>query len=159
MTTDNIIQIIGTIISAGLWLLTYLNFRNICKQNDNMVKTTNTETIYKIIQSHQNIFLSLLQNDEYIKLVSNDGDIEKRESEIIGTLLVNHCSVVFDYAKNKLIDEDTFLGMENDIAQIFKWNVVKNRWNDIQQYYSSDFQDFIENVSEKGRRNTLSSKK
>lgn len=148
-----IISVLALIINTALWITAYLNLKAINKQSTKMYDTMQSEAIYNIVQSHQTVYLNIIQNEKFIKLITDDVDIEI--SNTIGTLMINHCWSVYSYASKGFINDSTFLGMENDIAEIFEIPMVHARWMRVKRYYSKEFQNFIENVTEKGQRLTL----
>lgn len=151
------IAIISVIINTGLWIIALKNIVIAHKENVKHDKNLNSESIYNIVQSHQNIYLTILQNKKYMEMLNtNDGEEEARN--ILSTVIINHCWAVYCYAKNELLDSDTFLGMENDIAEIFELPLIEWRWKRVKKYYSIDFQEFISHVSENGRRPNITGK-
>lgn len=152
-----IIAAISVVINTGLWIVALKNMSIAHKENIKHDKNLNSESVYNITQSHQNIYLTILQNEKYMEMLNtNTGDKEARN--ILSTVIINHCWAVYCYAKNGLLDSDTFLGMENDISEIFELPLIEWRWKSVRKYYSIDFQDFISEVSENGRRPNIAKK-
>lgn len=145
-------QGIGIVISASLWIVGFKNLKELKNQNNQLLRQNKAETMQKIIDAHRSIYLTILSDRELTSYTCRGNtDVQGRTSEIIGTLFINHFSTVYLYAKNRLIDNDTWIGMQNDIAQAFKWDLVKNRWNNIKNTHPQEFQDLIEQLTERGR--------
>lgn len=148
-----IVMFVGLVFSLLLWLTTRRSLKEIHRQNENIARSIRIDTIHKITQSHQNIFLSLLNNPVLASELTKGMAVgEKFIGQMIGTALINHCSAVHLFALQQTLDSDDWIGIQNDIADLFSWPVVRERWPEIRTFYSKKFQNFIETVVIKGRR-------
>ncbi len=148
---SNILSIFAIIISVIVLFIHILSLRQTKRQNNNNVSSLQSEAMMNITASHKSLFLDLIKDDTLIKIISPDANIELYRKKMVGTLLINHCNSIFTYATKALIEGDDWKGLQNDILDFFTWTVVKDRWPEIRKFYSLEFQDFIDNLTIKGR--------
>ena len=140
------IMLVGLVLSLLLWLTTRRSLREIHKQNENIARSIRIDTIHKITQSHQNIFLSILGSSVLkTELTKGMAGGDKFIGQMIGTVLINHCAAVHSFAIQQTLEPDDWIGIQNDIADLFSWPEIRT-------FYSKKFQNFIETVVIKGRR-------
>lgn len=150
---SSVVAAIGVILSLLLWLTMVRSLKQIRRQNDNLTRSIRNDAIHRITLSHQNIFLSILSDAKLrSSLAKGLSSPRKFQQQMIGTLLINHCAAVHEYAVQQSLDPDDWLGMQNDIVDLFSWPVVRERWPQIRAFYSRDFQGFIDTLVVKGRR-------
>lgn len=149
-----IISILALLANILLWVVGLRSFKQSKRQNDNQVSSMKTNATAQIVQDHRSLFLELLKDDKLITILANGRPIDEYRREMVGTILINHCNEIFTYASKSLIEEDDWNGLQNDIADFFTWPVVKDRWIQIRIYYSVEFQEFIDNLTIKGRGTT-----
>lgn len=154
-----IISILALVSNILLWIVGFITFKQNKRQVDNQVGAMQSDAMAQITQEHQQLFIELLKDDNFVKILSNDRDIDTYRSEMIGTILINHCNMIFTYANKSLIETDDWNGLQNDILDFFTWPVVQSRWTKIRSYYSVDFQNFIDNLIQRGRMSSIPSGK
>jgi len=142
-----IIMFFGLILSLLLWLTTRRSLKEIHMQNENIARSIRIDTIHKITQSHQNIFLTILSNSNLLSELKKSFAIEEKFiGQMVGTILINHCAAVHLFAMHQTLDPGDWVGIQNDIADLFSWPVVIERWPEIRSFYSKEFQDFIDTI-------------
>lgn len=154
-----IISILALISNVLLWVVGFITFKQNKRQVDNQVGAMQSDAMAQITQEHQQLFIALLQDENFVRILANDHDIDTYRSEMIGTILINHCNMIFTYANKSLIEADDWLGLQNDILDFFSWPVVQNRWLKIRPFYSLEFQTFIDNLIQHGRMSSVPNSK
>lgn len=150
---SSIFMAIGLVFSLLLWRTTVHSLQEIRRQNDNIARSIKTDIIHKITTSHQNIFLAILSNSELASALTGEKQLpDGFLKEMLGTLLINHCAAVHLCGTQQTLEAGDWLGMQNDIADLFSWPIVKKRWPQIRPFYSREFQDFIDTVVVRGER-------
>ena len=147
METPNIISIIISVLALVISLFSHLAQR---KRNANLDRELKVNAHKDILVSHRELYLEILKNKELATHVANPEDVTLFQKKMLGTILINHCEIIFETAKNKLVSDNDWEGLQNDIKDFFTWKIVKNRWVNNRQFYSQDFQNFIDNLTQKG---------
>ena len=149
-----LITSLSVVVNILLWIITFNTLKEIRRQNINICNSLKSDTVNKIHLSHQNIFSLILNNNELVQLfnkLNNTNDNETKEN-IIATLLFNHTRTMFTFYEKGFLDNDDWTGMQNDIKDfIMKLPIVKCRWNEIKNFYTEEYQDFIDKLVDKGR--------
>ena len=145
--------LIGSLTSILLWLVTRSTLKEIKKQNNAFARSLESETISKIMNSHQTIFLNVLNNENLKpKFIGYSDDSSKFDEAIIGTLLINHFSMIYNFSQKGFLSEDDWCGLQMDISDAFSsLPIVRTRWVEIKKFYSIDFQEFIKKLTDHGR--------
>lgn len=146
-----IISVFALIANILLWVVGIWTYKQNKRQTNNQVGAKQSEAMAQITQEHQALFLELLKDDKFTKLIANGKTVDDCRREMVGTILINHCNSIYTYASKNLIESDDWLGLQNDIADFFTWEVVKDRWVQVRKFYSTEFQDFIDKLTVKGR--------
>ncbi|MDR2125651.1 MAG: hypothetical protein LBP63_02310 [Prevotellaceae bacterium] len=156
MGTEIIIALIALVVSGFSLYLTFYSFRQQKRQNDNFVRELRVNANRDIIDSHRDLFFEILKDEYFVsKVAPNSNEIEQFKTEMLGTILINHCEHIYKTAKNNLFSNDDWIGIQNDIEDFFNWSIVKTRWQSNRKFYSEDFQTFIDNIAVKGRQTKL----
>lgn len=163
MSTSDIIQIaisalaaVGIVLNLLLWITTRASLREIQKQNDAFMRSVKNDTISKITASHQSLFLGIIGNPKLLKVLSKGlGPVEVFSENMVATLIINHCAAVHLYALQNTLEPEDWLGIQNDLEDLFSWPIVKERWPQIRTFYSKEFQDLIDIITVKGRRMSM----
>ena len=146
-----LISICLFICNILLWVTTYFTLKEIRRQNNNIKISIKADAFKNITEAHRNIFINILNKPELSKIMSGNNDVEGFSKQMIASLLINHCSNVHLFFQKNLIDKDDFIGMQNDILDLFNWPIVKERWPEIRAFYSLQFQELIDNLLIRGR--------
>jgi hypothetical protein len=155
-----IIALIALSISVISLVMSFFSFYQQKRQNDNFVRELRVNANKDINDSHRDLFFEVLKDQDFIARVApNPNAIEQFKTEMLGTILINHCEQIFRTAKNNLFSSDDWVGLQNDIEDFFNWNVVKTRWQSNRRFYSEDFQNFVDNMTIRGRRTNIQDEK
>lgn len=156
MEQELIISLIALLISLISLLIALFSFYQQKRQNDNFVRELRVNANKDIIASHRDLFFEVLKDKDFVaKVAPNPEAVEQFKTEMLGTILINHCEQIYRTAKNNFFSSDDWEGLQNDIEDFFSWNVVKNRWQSIRRFYSEDFQNYVDNLTIKGRRTNI----
>lgn len=153
-----VISILALIANVLLWVVGLRSFFQNKRQNDNQVGSMQSDAMMQITQEHRSLFIELLKDDKLVEILSNGKNIGEYRREMIGTILINHCNMIFTYASKSLIESDDWKGLQNDIAEFFTWPAVSDRWTVIRSYYSVEFQTFVDNLTIRGRSSATTAK-
>lgn len=148
METPIIISIIISSLALVVSLFSYFVQK---KQNENSDKELKVKAFKDILNSHRELYFEILKNDEFASKVADSGDVALFKKNMLGTILINHCQIIFETAKNKLVSDDDWVGLQNDIKDFFTWSIVRDRWVNNRQFYPRDFQRFVDNLTKDGR--------
>jgi len=130
------------------------------RQNDNFARELRVNANKDIIASHRDLFFEVLKDKDFVARVAPDPNaVEQFKTEMLGTILINHCEQIYRTAKNNFFTDDDWQGLQNDIEDFFSWNIVKTRWQSNRRFYSLDFQDYVDGLITKGRRTIIDEKK
>lgn len=160
MEQELIISLIALLISLISLLMSFFSFYQQKRQNDNFVRELRVNANKDIIASHRDLFFEVLKDKDFVaKVAPNPDAVEQFKTEMLGTILINHCEQIYRTAKNSFFSSDDWEGLQNDIEDFFSWDVVKTRWQSIRRFYSGDFQDYVDNLTIKGRRTNIQDEK
>lgn len=152
--------VIALIISLISLVMSFFSLYQQKRQNDNFVRELRVNANKDINVSHRDLFFEILKDKDFITRVApNSSAVEQFKTEMLGTILINHCEQIYRTAKNNLFNSDDWVGLQNDIEDFFSWNIVKTRWQSNRRFYSEDFQNFVDNMTIKGRRINIKEKK
>lgn len=130
------------------------------RQNDNFARELRVNANKDIIASHRDLFFEILKDKDFVARVAPDSNaVEQFKTEMLGTILINHCEQIYRTAKNNFFTDDDWQGLQNDIEDFFSWNIVKTRWQSNRRFYSVDFQDYVDGLITKGRRTIIDEKR
>lgn len=159
--TETVISIISIVIaglslvvSAILLLFNRLTLKEVKKQNERVARSIESDTISKIATSQQTILFKVLSDDpanvkEVLKGFAKTG-LER--NAVYGTIMLNHLNMVYTFRKKGFLGNDEWVGLQNDIRDSFsKMSNLSKRWSEIKTTYSTDFQNFIDNLVNYGR--------
>lgn len=154
-----IISIVAILISVIALCVNIFILLQSIRTNNNNVSSMKADANMSIIKAHRELFAMIVQNDELLKIISsNNVTVDEARRRYIGTMLINHCESIYTYAQNRYISNDDWCGTQNDIREMFSWEVVINRWKEIRGYYTIDFQNFIDSLVINGRMDVLNKK-
>lgn len=162
--TETVIAIIGIVISTCslvvstiLLLVNRATLKEVKKQNNRVVKSIESDTISKIASSQQNILFQMIAADTEASKSALNGFTKSGEVQysIYGTIMLNHLNMVYTYRKKGFLGDDEWIGLQNDIKDSFaQMPLLKERWEEVKTTYSQGFQDFIEQLVNRGRLDT-----
>lgn len=147
------ISIIAAIISLSLLLLNRETLKEIKKENLRVKHSIESDAISKIVSSQQNILFNILGNEniEVTKALSGfsrDDNI----ANVYATIYINHFHMIFVFHSKEFLGKDEWIGLQNDIKYSFEnITIIKKRWGDIKNTYSTEFQQFVNRLTEEGR--------
>lgn len=151
---SNLISVIAVILSIITLIIHLKSLKQYKRQNNNAIDSLQSDAMMNITQAHKTLFLDLLKDDTLTKIICPDGNVEKYREKMVGTLLINHCNSIFTYATKALIEDDDWKGLQNDIFDFFTWPVVSCRWPEIRRFYSLEFQEFVDDLTIRGRNDS-----
>jgi len=148
-----LISVIAAVISLSLLLLNKKTLDEIKKENTRMTRSIESDTISKIVSSQQNMLFNILNNPRSevtgaLTGFSRDNDLVN----VYATIYINHFHMVFVFYNKGFLGKDEWIGLQNDIKYSFdNITIIKKRWANIKNTYSTDFQHFINRLTEEGR--------
>lgn len=155
-----IISLFALIISSISLLLSLSSVLQQKRQNENFARELRVNANKDIIVSHRDLFFEILKDNDFASRVAPDpSKVEQFKTEMLGTILINHCEHIFKTAKNNLVNADDWEGIQNDIQDFFTWGIVKNRWEKNRSFYSEEFQKFIDRITKQGRKTNITEEK
>jgi hypothetical protein len=64
----------------------------------------------------------------------------------LGTFLVNQAAQIFRFYEAGGLDESTWLGVMEDIRDMFTWPIVRERWEAVRPFHTPSFREFIDHL-------------
>ena len=97
------------------------------------------------LDAHREIWLPIVSNPELAQLleVEEPDDHNRVACDFLGTILVNHCSRIFDNYRANIYDATELDAFKRDARHLFSYPLVKWRWKEVAKYHSTPFNDFI----------------
>lgn len=144
-----------TIITLLLWLSTrkavQLNARMVEQlviQVNHQIALSHTASEHNIIDSHRELFLSVLQDENLLKIFADDAKLapENIRKNILGTFLINHCATIFYYHANKVVSDATTENFVRDAKDLFDLPFLRKRWVEVKEFHSKAFRTFVDDV-------------
>lgn len=160
METSLIISLIAIFISTISLVMSFFSFLQQKRQNNNFVRELRVNANKDIMSSHRDLFFEIIKDNDFVTRVApNPKDVEQFKTEMLGTILINHCEHLFKTAKYNLFSNDDWEGIQNDIMDFFTWSIVKKRWENNRSFYSVEFQNFVDKITKQGRKTDISDAK
>jgi hypothetical protein len=100
-----------------------------------------------IVNTHRDFFFNILSNSDFYSIIT-DGMTTNKENvykEFIGTWLINHASQIYIHHQEGNFDNELWLGVVEDMKDMFKWSIVADRWDQVKNYHTYSFRLFVEN--------------
>lgn len=144
-----------TLLTLLLWIYTRKSVEltskmvdQLRKQVDHQVALSQTASKHGLIDSHRELFLSVLDNSDLTEILASENKVSTGElrKNILGTFLINHCSTIFDYHMNNVISSDHLENFVRDAKDMFQMTFLRERWQTVKSYHSKDFQRFVETI-------------
>jgi hypothetical protein len=144
-----------TVITLFLWLSTrkavQLNARMVEQlviQVNHQIALSHTASEHNIIDSHRELFLSVLQDEKLLEIFASDAKIapDNARKNILGTFLINHCATIFYYHANKVISDANTENFVRDAKDLFDLPFLRKRWAEVKEFHSKAFQTFVDDV-------------
>lgn len=110
------------------------------------IALNNTSSDHKVVDSHRELFLSIILNPELLKILADNSKVATSviQKNYLATFLINHCSVIFSYKQNKIISLNFLESFAKDSQHLFAMPFIKERWEQVKDFHTSDFQHFVE---------------
>lgn len=144
-----VIYTIGTLL---LWYSTRANVRALehqlsvlksqAAQQTSFYKVTASNTV---LDAHREIYLSLIENPKLARLLQTSlpAANERTIAELLASIMINHCSRVYQNFQHGFFDHSDFAGFYRDARDLFNVPLIKWRWETVAKYHSDDFVKFI----------------
>ena len=159
--TERIIAVIGIVIStlsllgsAILLLLNKATLKEVKRQNERVVKSIESDTVSKIASSQQNMLFQIVaaNTEEAQKALNGFSKTGKDNYSVYGTIMLNHLNMVYTFRQKGFLGDDEWIGLQNDIKHSFEnMPLLRERWAEVRTTYSKGFQDFIDELVNRGR--------
>ena len=141
---STIIYTVGTFL---LWRTTQKSTALVKMQLDNQQKQLQSAAYSQVLASHREIFLSIVKDDKLLEAVF--GKPTSKESPILrkkwmGTVLINHCSMMFNEYTRGALNRDTFENFIEDAKYLFSFPAVSDRWEEVFKFHGNEFVEFVD---------------
>lgn len=152
----SIVASISTLITA---LLTYLLLRETQKTLKLSVETSareskrmEAEATNTVNQNFKNTYLAMIGDKDALQFVAKaEGSSKKKaKMDVYSSFLINNVHEIYGLREKGFIPDQEWESIKLDIVWLFEYPFVENRWSLNKQYYSKDFQDFINSVLSAG---------
>ncbi len=140
--------VVYTIGTLSLWYLTYKNIQLIKQQIDVQSAMGRSAAWHNVIDSHRDLYLEIIKNDELLKLYSEEVGQEPGlvRKKYLATMMINHALRIFlDYSNKLDIPEDQE-GYTNDLHSMLNFKFVQERWGEVRNFYPQSFREFIDQI-------------
>lgn len=135
-----VVYTIGTFL---LWTSTRDTARLAKQQAELNDQRLKAQIYTEMVEAHRTLFLTILQNEELCKHLVPVGHREESIREFIGTWLINHASLLHLHWAKGSIDHELWAGIKDDMRDLFEWPVVAERWQEVSEYHTTPFREFI----------------
>ena len=149
-----VISSLSLVVSTIVMCFNKLTLNEVKKQNERVVKSIESETISKIASSQQNMLFQMLANNSSVAQEALQGYSKSghNQSAVYGTIMINHLNMVYTFKQKGFLGNDEWIGLQNDIKNSFEnMPLLKERWSEIKATYSTNFQNFIDSLVNRGR--------
>lgn len=139
--------IIYTIGTFMLWFVTRKSTALVRDQLDNQRKQLQSAALSQILSSHRDIFLTIVRDDKLLDAVfaqKNPKDIRLLKKTWMGTILINHCSMMFNEYQRGTLSADSFPNFVDDAKYLFTFPAVADRWVEVRSYHENTFVSFVD---------------
>lgn len=109
-------------------------------------KSLRGDIFSNIINNHRNLFNTIYSNDKLYTTYKKNVSASHNEEAVLGTFFINHADYLYYYYNKSLIDDDIWNSLEIDIVEIFNMPFVKKRWEDYQEFYPTNFYNYIKEL-------------
>jgi hypothetical protein len=148
-----LVNMLLAVITLMLWFTTKrtveLNgemLKNLLRQTQHQIDLSYTTSEHKIIESHRQLFLGLIDHPNLLKTFA--ANINKSpevvERNILGTLLINHAASIFFYHKQDVIDTKHSDGFVKDAREMFRLPFLVRRWEAVREFHPAEFREFVD---------------
>lgn len=157
LTATIVIAVATVIYTIGTFLLWHTSRCNVValenqlqllsRQLDIQVQFNKTIAHGASLDAHREIWLPMVSNPELLSLLqANPPDDRGRAAgELLGSIIINHCSRIFSHFSDKIFDQSELPAFARDAQHLFSYPLVRWRWQDVLQYHSDDFVEFVHN--------------
>lgn len=136
--TAELLDFVDTLATVVALYFTVITIR----KNTRIIQNQSVNGLYKDFQELQ---LAILQNPETLKIIAEE--LEEKEKEVrkdsLASLLINNTYKAFRLQQRKRIPLDEWDLYERDMKELFKWQFIQDRWQEICPLFSPKFQLYI----------------
>lgn len=137
-----ILNFVETLATVGALYFTIVTIKENTRSNQ-------TRFVNEVYEDFQELQLAILDNPETLKIIARESKENKKEvrKNSLAALLINNSYKLFRLHQNKHIPPDLWERFQGDMKGLFGWEFVLDRWFEIQTFYPTAFQLFInENI-------------
>ena len=140
-----IIYTLGTLL---LWYSTHKTTRLVERQISLQTAANRSAAWHNLLDSHRDLYLQIISNDKLLKSfgTSAEGTHQEVREKYLATLMINHALRIYLDYENRLDMPEELEGYVKDLQSMLQFGFVKNRWEEIREYYPSSFKEFMEQV-------------
>lgn len=152
--TSILIVIITLVYTVGTFLLFFLQKKSlnlVSKQIELMLNQSKSQSYHNIINNHREIITTIVSNKKVLDTISNNFGFNNNKftNNFIATLFINHVFTVYVDYENNILTEEQWSFAKIDILDLFCIKFIKNRWEQVQEFYPQNFTKTINNILQK----------
>lgn len=98
---------------------------------------------HAIVSSHREVLDLLLRADGLSVIAPVGTSVEHMKNQLMMTMLINHCHAIFVDYRSAIVDTQQWNGFVRDAADMFSAPALRERWLEVEEYYSPTFRAFV----------------
>lgn len=149
MVTDEtlisiIISSVAVIVSIVAVVFSFLH-------NREHTRSLHANTFMSVVSAHRDLIMSIYSNRSLCDAAKKQ-NILGPDINMVATLYINHAYGLFYYRKKKMIKKKEWIKINNELADIFSIEFIRQTWIDNHDYYPFYFNKYVQNICYIGDR-------
>jgi hypothetical protein len=142
-TATTVIYTIGTFM---LWWVTKRTLDLTIQRQEKEQIMMQVNYLNNLHRNFREVYSGILNDEEASKILAQEQgvNVTSLKKDYLGSFLINQASEAYRLSKNSLIPDDLWETLNKDMKDLFKWKFISDRWQQVKEYHSIDFQEFVE---------------
>ena len=114
---------------------------------DKQNKYAKASQMRDLYNDFRDIYTGFLADNDISKTLAKNKDISEDEMKVsyAASFMINQAYLIFLYNDAGLYPKNVWENTQRDVKEMFKLPMIKKRWADVENLYSDEFKQFVNN--------------